>query len=224
MESVDLSIPRPSMGGGEGEFHNTRNFTYFARVVRNVRRINNVYSRIKKKREWGIDPDFVQLNPSFESWMKDLPADLQITFPPDGSPPWLPSHFIGNLHSYYYLGIIMLHRPQFTFMEPTNIDGCWKDHIMICYSSAKLLCRLQEAILQSFGMTGLLYMQRGIDFTIYCVLTCTVLHLVCTVRGLVVSFCKAKHQIGRTQFTRSRSQFRRSRILHSAHDNTREMF
>jgi hypothetical protein len=181
MESVDLGIPRPSRGGDEGEIHSTRNFTYFSQVVRNVRRINNVYSRIKKKREWGIDPDFVQLNPSFESWINNIPADLQITFPPDGSPPWLPSHFIGNLHSYYYLVVIMLHRPQFTFMEPTNIDGRWKRHMMICYWSAKLLCRLQEAILQSFGMTGLLCMQRGMDFTIYCVLTCTVLHLVCIV-------------------------------------------
>lgn len=178
MDSVDVSIPRPSMGGDEGEFHTTRNFTYFTRIVRNVRRMNNIYSRIKKKKEWGIDPDFVQLNPSFESWMNDLPADLQITFPPDGSPPWLPSHFIGNLHSYYYLSIIMLHRPQLTFMEPTNMDGGWKHHMMICYSSAKLLCRLQEAVLQSFGMTGLLCMQRGINFTIYGVLTCTVLHLV----------------------------------------------
>jgi hypothetical protein len=178
MESLDLSIPRPGMGTDESEFHVTRNFTYFAKVVRNVRRMNNVYSRIKKKKEWGIDPDFVQLNPSFESWMNDLPGDLQITFPPDGSPPWLPSHFIGNLHSYYYLSIIMLHRPQLTFMEPTGMDGGWKHHMMICYSSAKLLCRLQEGLLQSFGMTGLLCMQRGINFTIYCVLTCTVLHLV----------------------------------------------
>ncbi|RAL60471.1 hypothetical protein DID88_000246 [Monilinia fructigena] len=43
---------------------------------------------------------------------------------------------------------------------------------------SKLLCRLQEAVLHSFGLTGLLCMQRGINFTIYCVLTCTVLHLV----------------------------------------------
>lgn len=183
MESVDFSIPRPLIGGDEGEFHNTRNFTYFSQVVRNVRQMNNIYSRIKKKKEWGIDPDLVQLNPTFESWMNDLPADLQITFPSDGSPPWLPSPFIGNMHSYYYLSIIMLHRPQFTSMEPTNIilDGQWKHHMMTCYWSAKSLCRLQEAILQSFGMTGLLCMQRGIDFTIYCILTCTVLHLVCIV-------------------------------------------
>lgn len=178
MESLDLSIPRTAVGNDETEFHTTRNFAYFTRVVRNVRRMNNVYSRIKKKKEWGIDPEFVQLNPSFESWMNDLPGDLQISFPENGGPPWIPSHFIGNLHSYYYLSIIMLHRPQLTFMEPTGMDGGWKHHMMICYSSAKLLCRLQEAILQSFGMTGLLCMQRGINFTIYCVLTCTVLHLV----------------------------------------------
>ena len=179
MDTLDLSVPRPGPGIDDSEYHITRNFTYFTRVVRNVRRMNNVYSKIKNRKDWGIDPDFVQLNPSFDTWMNDLPGDLQITFPPDGSPPWLPSHYIGNLHSYYYLGIIMLHRPQLTFMEPTGADGGWKHHMMICYSSAKYLCRLQEGILQSFGMTGLLSMQRGINFTIYCILTCTVLHLVC---------------------------------------------
>ncbi|KAG0651542.1 Nitrogen assimilation transcription factor nit-4 [Hyphodiscus hymeniophilus] len=178
IETLDLSVPRPVPGVDDSEFHVTRTFSYFIRLVRNVRRMNNVYSRIKKKKEWGIDPDLVQLNPSFDAWMNDLPGDLQVTFPQDGSPPWLASHFIGNLHSYYYLGVIMLHRPQLTFMEPTGVDGGWKHHMMICYSSAKLLCRLQEATLQSFGLTGLLCMQRGINFTIYCVLTCTVLHLV----------------------------------------------
>ncbi|EPE36032.1 Zn2/Cys6 DNA-binding protein [Glarea lozoyensis ATCC 20868] len=178
METLDFSLLRPVPGFDESEFNTSRNFTYFSKVVRNVRRMNNVYAKIKKKKEWGLDPDFVQLNPSFDVWMNDLPPDLQVTFPPDGSPPWLPSHFIGNLHSYYYLSIIMLHRPQLTFMEPTGMDGGWKHHMMICYSSAKLLCRLQEAVVNTFGMTGLICMQRGINFTIYCVLTCTVLHLV----------------------------------------------
>ncbi|PQE20390.1 lipase regulator 1 protein [Rutstroemia sp. NJR-2017a BBW] len=176
METLDLSIPRTGLDNSE--LNITRNFTWLTRVVRNVRRMNNVYARIKKKKEWGIDPDFVQLNPSFETWMNDLPGDLQIDFPADGSPPWLPTHFIGNLHSYYYLSIIMLHRPQLTFMDSQVVDGEWKHHMLICYSSAKYLCRLQEAILQSFGLTGLLCMQRGINFTIYCVLTCAVLHLV----------------------------------------------
>lgn len=178
IDSVDISVPRP-LPGEDSEFHVTRNFTYFTRSIRNVRRMNYIYSKIKTKKEWGIEPEFVQLNPSFEAWFNELPSDLQITFPPDGSPPWLPSHFIGNMHSYHHLSIILLHRPQLTFMEPTGLDGQWKQHMMLCYSSAKLLCRVQEAILQQFGLPGMLCMQRGINYTIYCVLTCTVLHLVC---------------------------------------------
>lgn len=48
----------------------------------------------------------------------------------------------------------------------------------ICYQSAKVLCRLQEALLAQFDMTGLLCMQRGINFTIYAILTCIMLHLI----------------------------------------------
>ncbi|RFU28378.1 hypothetical protein B7463_g7978, partial [Scytalidium lignicola] len=179
MDSLDLAIPRPGPGLEDSELLTTRNFVYFTRIVLIVRKMNLAYSRIRKKKDWGLDPELVQLNPSFDIWISELPADLQIAFPADGtSVPWLPSHFIGNLHSYYYLSIIMLHRPQLMFMEPTGVDGRWKHHMMLCYSSAKLLCRIQEAILQQFGLTGLLCMQRGINFSIYCVLTCTVLHLV----------------------------------------------
>lgn len=177
MDTLDLSIPRP-VPGEESEFVVTRNFTYLARCMRIVRRTNDAFGRVRKKKDWGLDPEFAQLNPNFETWMSDLPSDLQISFPPDGSPPWLPSHFIGNLHSYYYLAIIILHRPQLNFMDPSGLDGGWKQHMMICYSSAKLLCRVQEAVLQSFGLPGLLCMQRGINLTIYMILTCTVLHLV----------------------------------------------
>jgi hypothetical protein len=140
--------------------------------------MNNVYARIKRRKDWGIDPEFVQLNPSMNSWLSDLPADLSVTFPPDGSPPWLPNHFIGNLHSYYYLAVLMLHRPQLNFLDPNGQDGQWKSHMVLCLSSAKLLCRLQEAMLQSFGSSGLQCMQRGISFTIYAVLTCIPLYLV----------------------------------------------
>lgn len=177
IDSLDLSIPR-IRDDETLEFDVTRNFNYFTRVVRNVRRMNDVYGRIKKKKEWGIDPEMTLLNPSFESWKKDLPQDLHISFPPDTSPPWLPSHFIGNLHSYYYLSIIMLHRPQLQFLDPSSADGSWKKHMVICYDAAKYLCRIQEAIIQLFGMPGLLCMQRGVNFTIYGILTCIVLHLV----------------------------------------------
>lgn len=48
----------------------------------------------------------------------------------------------------------------------------------VCYESSKKICRLQEAIFHTFGLSGLLCMQRGINFVIYTVLTCTMIHLV----------------------------------------------
>ncbi|KAI0173590.1 hypothetical protein GGR52DRAFT_572097 [Hypoxylon sp. FL1284] len=177
-DSVDFGVPRPVPGCDETEYQASRNFAYLARVARNLNRVNVVYSKIKKKKDWGIDPELVQLNPAITSWLAELPADLRITFSMDGSPPWLPSHFIGNMHSYYYLSVIILHRPQLSFLEPMGADGQWKSHMLLCYGSAKALCRLQESMLQSFGLSGLQCMQRGISFTIYAILSCMVLHLV----------------------------------------------
>jgi hypothetical protein len=178
LETLDFSIPRAIPGVDESEYLITRNFTYFARIVRNVSVMARVYSKIKRKKDWGLDPEFVQINPSLTGWLNDLPADLNLSFPHDGSPPWLPSHFIGNLHSYYYLSIILGHRPQLNLLDPTSPDGQWKSHMMLSYASAKALCRLQESMLQSFGLSGLQCMQRGISFTIYAILACIVLHLV----------------------------------------------
>ncbi|KAI1641646.1 uncharacterized protein F4817DRAFT_45343 [Daldinia loculata] len=177
-DSVDFSIPRLLPGCEESEYNASRNFAYLARVARNLNRVNTVYAKIKRKKDWGIDPELVQLNPSITGWLSDLPPDLRLTFPSDGSPPWLPSHFIGNMHSYYYLSVIILHRPQLSFLEPMGADGQWKSHMFLCYSSAKALCRLQESMLQTFGLSGLQCMQRGISFTIYAILSCIVLHLV----------------------------------------------
>ncbi|KAG7140677.1 hypothetical protein HYQ46_007953 [Verticillium longisporum] len=179
LDTIDFSIPRPIPGADELEYNISRNVTYLARIVKNISRMNTVYGRLRKtKKDWGVDPDFVQLNPSLNSWLNDLPGDLSVTFPPDGSAPWLSSPFIGNLHSYYYLAQILLHRPQLAFLDPNGADGQWKHHMMICYNSAKALCRLQEAVVNTFGFTGLQCMQRGFSFTIYCGLTCIVLHLV----------------------------------------------
>jgi hypothetical protein len=50
--------------------------------------------------------------------------------------------------------------------------------MVVSYNAAKMLCRLQEAVVGSFGLNGLQCMQRGINFTIYAVLGCIVLHLV----------------------------------------------
>ncbi|KAI1090351.1 hypothetical protein F5B19DRAFT_484623 [Rostrohypoxylon terebratum] len=177
-ESVDFNVPRLMPGCEETEYHASRNFSFLSRIARNLNKANSVYAKIKKKKDWGIDPELVQLNPLITGWLNELPADLRLTFPQDGSPPWLPSHFIGNMHSYYYLSIIILHRPQLSFLEPMGADGQWKTHMSLCYSSAKALCRLQESMLQSFGLSGLQCMQRGISFTIYAILCCIVLHIV----------------------------------------------
>lgn len=179
LDSVDFSVPRPLPGGDESEYHISRNFTYLARIVQTISKMNTVYGRLrKKKKDWGSDPDFVQLNPAMNAWLNDLPGDLSVTFPPDGSVPWLSTPFVGNMHSYYYLALILLHRPQLAFLDPGSTDGRWKQHMLICYNSAKALCRLQEAVLDNFGLSGLQCMQRGFSFTVYAGLCCIVLHLV----------------------------------------------
>ncbi|KAF7559317.1 hypothetical protein G7046_g4836 [Stylonectria norvegica] len=181
IDSVDFGVPRPIAGGDDSEYHVSRNFTYFARVVRNIGSMSKVYARLRRQKDWGIDPEFLQLSHSVNAWLSEVPSDLAISFPPDGSPPWIPSHLIGNMHSYYHLSLILCHRPQLSFLDPNAPDGQWKHQMMICYGAAKALCRLQEATLNTFGLTGLQSMQRGFSFTVYAGLSCIVLHLVAIV-------------------------------------------
>ncbi|OPB44199.1 Zn2Cys6 transcriptional regulator [Trichoderma guizhouense] len=181
IDSVDFNVPKPIPGGDDAEYHVSRNFTYFARNVRNIARITSIYVRLRKRKDWGVDPEFQQMDQHFNAFLAELPADLSVTFPPDGSAPWLPSPFLGNLHSYYYLTLILFHRPQLSFLDPTTQEAQWKHHMMICYNSARALCRLQEAVVNSFGTMGLQCMQRGFSFTVYAGLSCIVLHLVAIV-------------------------------------------
>ena len=160
------------------EVDRSRQYAYFVRNAHHIRIITDIYHKVKKQKDWGADPRFVQRNPLFADWLRSLPPDLQVNYPADGSPPWLPSHFVGNMHSHCHLAIILLHRPQLLASQSFTVGGEWKIHFSLCYHSAKNLCRLQEAILERFGLSGLLYMQRGINFAIYCILTCTMLHLV----------------------------------------------
>lgn len=177
-DTVDLTMPR-SMPGDEAEYQTTRNFTVFASCIAQSRKLSDVYSRIKKRgNDWGNAPELAKLNQPFDEWIGELSPDMQVSFPPDGTLPWLPSHFIGNLHTHHYLGIIILHRPQLARLQPNDVEGKWKHHMLICYNNAKLLCRLQESIYNNFGLIGFLSMQRGINYAIYCILTCTVIHLV----------------------------------------------
>lgn len=157
----------------------------------------SVYARLKKSKEWGIDPAFVQISPTIDSWLSELPPDLGVNYPADGSPPWLPSAYVGNMHSYYYLSIILFNRPQLAFLSPGAAGGQWKHHMLVSYNAAKMLCRLQEAVMGTFGLNGLLCMQRGINFTIYAVLACIVLHLVRSPLPPVLLLClSSKHANG----------------------------
>ena len=192
-ESVDLNTPQPSLSVDESDFQVTWQFTYLARIIRLVRSLTETYARVRRTKDWGSNPQLNALNPSFSKWLEELPEDLKLDYPPNGSPPFIPSHFVANLHCYYHLSVIMLHRPQLMGSSSFTPGGAWKQHMSLCYTSAKYLCRLQEAIMKTYGINGLLCMQRGefptvlvsivliltgVNFVIYCVMTCTMLHLV----------------------------------------------
>ena len=177
---VDLTVQRPLPGIDSSDYQISRQFTYLVNLIFNVRKMHDLKGKVKEAptTSWVHHPKFVNINSTLTKLLDELPRDLQVSFPDDETPPWLSSHFIGNLHCYYHLALIMLHRPQLIF-SASFADGSWKRHMAICYASSKKMCRLQEAILQTFGISGLLCMQRGINFVIYAVLTCTMVHLVC---------------------------------------------
>jgi hypothetical protein len=178
IETVDVDPNPPCADIDPFEATISHQFAYFVRNVRNIRTIAETYHELRKTKDWGGHPKFVANNQAFDKWPDALPHRLQLNLPADGSPPWMPSHFIGNMHSHYQLGRIMLQRPQLMASKSFAADSAWKQHMASCYSSAKILCRLQEAIFTQFGLRGLLCMQRGINFTIYAILTCIMLHLV----------------------------------------------
>lgn len=179
LDTVDFGVP-PLLPGpaSENELEITKQFTQFMRAIRNVRESSMVYAGLRRKTvDWANDPNFVEHNADFDRWTMDLPPHLQIDYPADGTPPWLRVHVNANIHMYHYLSVVLHHRPQLQSAQ-TMIDGNWKQLMMKCYAAATRICRLQEAVLKSFGLDGLQYMQRGVNFAIYCVLTCTILHLV----------------------------------------------
>ncbi|OOF96232.1 hypothetical protein ASPCADRAFT_47118 [Aspergillus carbonarius ITEM 5010] len=201
-ETVNMSPTLYIRGLDQFELDRSRQYAYFVRNARHIRIIADIYHKIKKQKDWGANPKFVEKNPLFTDWLQNLPSDLQVNYPPDGSPPWIPSHFVGNMHSHCHLGIILLHRPQLVASKTFAAGGGWKMHMALCYSSAKYLCRLQEAILNRFGLCGLLFMQRGINFTIYTILTCTMLHLLTLQQVAITSPDPNFHTDAREYFTR----------------------
>ncbi|KAL8732632.1 MAG: hypothetical protein Q9166_002607 [cf. Caloplaca sp. 2 TL-2023] len=177
-DTVDFNVQRLVPGIDTSDYKISRQFQYLVRNVRNVRHLHDTYGKVKQQKDWASDPKFTSLNPEALSWVENLPKDLQVEYPEGDAPPWLPDHFVGNMHSYYHLNVIMVHRPQLMSSRSFPAGGSWRKHMEVCYDSAKKMCRLQEAVFQTFGLSGLLCMQRGINFVIYSVLTCTMIHLV----------------------------------------------
>jgi hypothetical protein len=179
LDTVDFEIPRPSPALDNAEYQVSRQFAQYMRIVKNIHGTTLMYGKLRKKQtnDWALDPNFVAHNKNFPQWLQEVPEDMQIVYPPDGSAPWIPSHYVANMHCYHHLGVIMHLRPQLHAVSDSN-GPIWKQHMLTCYTAAKNMCRLQEAILKTYGLPGMLCMQRGISFTIYSVLTCTMLHLV----------------------------------------------
>jgi hypothetical protein len=180
MGTVDCDAVDTIPGVDDDESLVYRNFAFFAKIIMRIRRMGAVSLESRKRglKDFAIDPDFVKIDAYIDAWQDELPADIRVTYPADGSTPWIPSHYVGNLHSYYNLTIIMLRRPQLALSSTYGANSDWKQQMSAAYAAAKRMCRLQEAILEQYGLMGLLCMLRGINFTIYCILTCTVLHLV----------------------------------------------
>jgi len=183
-ETVDMRPTLDIRGLDQYEKERSRQYAYFVRNAHHIRIMSDLYHKVKKQKDWGSDSRFMQTNPLVADLLRNLPVDLQVNYPADGSPPWIPSHFVGNMHCHCHLAIILLHRVQLVASQSFAAGGDWRVHFSLCYSSAKSICRLQEAILERFGLPGLLYMLRGINFAIYCILTCTMLHLVSDARFL----------------------------------------
>jgi hypothetical protein len=126
-----------------------------------------------------MDSEFLWHNDSYPNWMRNLPQDLQVVFEGNElSQPWIPSPFVGNLHCYQYLTVIMHHRPQINYLMENDTEISWKPSMMICMEAAKKMFCILEGMLQEYGIYGLLCMQQGMSFHIYFILNCTMLHLI----------------------------------------------
>ncbi|KXG51136.1 Transcription factor [Penicillium griseofulvum] len=93
-QTVDMRPTLDIRGLDHYEIDRSRQYAYFVRNAHHIRIITDIYHKVKKQKDWGADARFVQSNPLFADWLRNLPPDLQVNYPADGSPPWLPSHFV----------------------------------------------------------------------------------------------------------------------------------
>jgi hypothetical protein len=178
-ETVDFNLPAPSREIDAMEHQICRKTVFLAQAVRNIKQTNVIWQNMRRhKKYWALDPIFVRQNDVISSWANGLPPDMQVQFTDDDSPPYIGGdHFVAYLHIYHRLIIIIQHRPQLQTLLEQRDQG-FKEHMDICNEAAIQMCCLQEALYGDFGIHGLQFMSRGMGFTIYCILTCMLMHLV----------------------------------------------
>lgn len=178
--SVDLTIPIQTQDLDDNEVVIHRNFIHYVCLIKNIRRMNDVHAKLKSRPDWRHSPQFMESSPSLDQWLYDLPPDLHVQVVTDLAhpAPRLETHFAGNLQVYYHLARIMLHRPALAYGKAYGAGGEWRQHMGICTNAAKSICRLVEVIFEEYGMLGLQVMSRGVNFTIYALLTGAMIHLV----------------------------------------------
>jgi hypothetical protein len=179
-ETVDFEEPQATTGIDLHEYQISRQFVYFTRMISNVHRTIIAFKGLSKRQgeEYCLDPQYVELDSMFPKWFQELPADLQIKIPEGEHEPWKSSAFIGNLHCYYYLSIIMHHRPQIHHIMNNLGTDEWKPYMIKCLDAAKKMTRIKESMLETLGINCFRSMLRGMSFPIYCLLTCAMIHLV----------------------------------------------
>jgi hypothetical protein len=175
---VDYEAAGATAGHDPSESQVARQLTYYARVARNIHQSMAIWGRFKSRESaLAIDQTFIGHDADFAMWLREMPGDMQIVYPPDGSMPWIPSRETANMHIYHFQSIIIHFRPRLQDGR-TSLDGLWEQHFSICYTAAKNICRLQEAIISTSGMPGLAGVVRGMDFHIYAGLTCIMVYSV----------------------------------------------
>jgi len=177
IQSVDLenTLVFPLMSDDEQTI--TAEFNQLMRAIRVVRTTNRNWAHLRRtKADWANDVLFVENNKDVGDWLVELPDHLRIEFPTDGTLPQIPSHFLANLHCYYYLAVLLQHRPQVELL--TREDARYAEEVATCYDAAKRICVLQEALKEKYGWPGLFPMLRGVHFHMYCVVACLMHHLV----------------------------------------------
>ncbi|KAI9934394.1 hypothetical protein MW887_000008 [Aspergillus wentii] len=91
-ETVDMRPTLDIENQDQFEAGRSRQYAYFVRNAHHIRIMTDIYHKIKKQKDWGADPRFVEKNPLFTDWLQSLPSDLQVNYPADGSPPWIPAY------------------------------------------------------------------------------------------------------------------------------------